>query len=71
MYSCKEQGDHSDHPPILKSPMSDKNGVSYSVVMLTGILKQEQSEELEKSVNLRLPAIQNVTARKLTVHTIQ
>ncbi len=50
---------------------SDKNGVSYSVVMLTGILKQEQSEELEKSVNLCLTAIHNITARKFTVHTIQ
>lgn len=56
-----------------KSPQnwSDKNGVSYSVVMLTGILKQEQSEGLEKSVNLCLTAIQNITARKFTVHTIQ
>lgn len=49
----------------------DKNGTSYSVVMLTGALKQEQSEELEKSVNLCFSAIQNVTARKLTVHTVQ
>lgn len=54
------------------SPQSwfDKNGTSYSVVMLTGVLEQEQSEELEKRVNLCLSAIQNVTARKLTVHTI-
>lgn len=49
----------------------DKNGTSYSVVMLTGVLEQEQSEELEKRVNLCLTAIQNVTARKLSVHTIQ
>lgn len=55
------------------SPQSwfDKNGTSYSVVMLTGVLEQEQSEELEKRVKLCLSAIQNVTARKLTVHTIQ
>jgi hypothetical protein len=49
----------------------DKNGTSYSVVMLTGVLEQKQTEELEKRVNLCLSAIQNVTARKLTVHTIQ
>lgn len=49
----------------------DKNGTSYSVVMLTGVLEQGQSEELEKRVNLCLSAIQNATARKLTVHTIQ
>ena len=41
---------------------SDKNGSSYSVVMLTGVLEQEQSEELKKRVNLCLAAIQNVTA---------
>ncbi len=50
---------------------SDKNGASYSVVMLTGVLEQEQSEELEKRVNLCITTIQNVTARKLSVHTIQ
>lgn len=49
----------------------DKNGTSYSVVMHTGVLEQEQYEELEKRVNLCLSAIQNATARKLTVHTIQ
>lgn len=49
----------------------DKNSTSYSVVMLTSVLEQKQSEELEKRVNLCLSAIQNVTARKLTVHTIQ
>lgn len=49
----------------------DNNGTSYSVVMLTGVLEQEQSEKLEKSVDLCLTAIENVTARKLTIHTIQ
>lgn len=53
------------------SSWHDKNGTSYSVVILTGVLEQEQSEELEKRVNLCLTAIQNVTARKLAVHTIQ
>lgn len=63
------QGPHinADNSP---QNWSDKNGTSYSVVMLTGVLEQEQSEELEKRVNLCLSAIQNVTARKLTVHTI-
>lgn len=49
----------------------DKNGKSYSIVMLTGIMEHEPSEELIKGAKLCLTAIQNVTTRKLTVHTIQ
>lgn len=49
----------------------DKNGTSYSVVMLTGVFGQEPSDQLEERVRLCLSAIQKVTARKLTVHTIQ
>lgn len=56
-----------------KDPSSwyDKNGASYSVVMLTGIMEHEPSEELKKRVNLCLDTIRDVTARTLTVHTIQ
>lgn len=59
---------HADNSP---QSWFDKNGTSYSVVMFTGVSEQAQSEELEKRVNLCLSAIKNVTARELTVHTIQ
>ncbi len=49
----------------------DKNGKSYSVVMLTGIMGSEPSGELQKRGDLCLAAIQKVTARGLSVHTIQ
>ncbi len=48
----------------------DKNGNSYSVVMLTGIMDLEPSEELQKRVNLCLNTIRDVTDRNLNPITV-
>lgn len=48
----------------------DTNGNSYSIVMLTGITEHELSEKLQEGAKLCLNTIENVTARKLTIHTI-
>ena len=48
-----------------------KDGKSYSVVLLLGVLEPTQSPELEQRVNLCFNAIQNVTARKINFHTVQ
>lgn len=54
---------------------NDKNGKSYSVVMLTGIMEQKPTNEsiglLKKRVELCLNAIHNTTARRLNYTTIQ
>lgn len=48
----------------------DKNGNSYSIVMLTGIMEYEPSEELQRKVNLCLNTIRDATARNLNPITI-
>ena len=56
-----------------KDPQSwvTADGQSFSIVLLPCVLEPEQSSELEKRVNRYLSAIQNVTARKINVHTVQ
>ncbi len=55
-----------------KNPQNwqDKNGNSYSIVMLTGIMEYEPSEELQRRVGLCLNTISNATARNLNPITV-
>lgn len=48
----------------------DKNGISYSIVMLTGITEHEPSEELQRRVSLCLNTIRDATARNLNPITV-
>lgn len=50
---------------------SSTGGKSYSVVLLSGVLEPTLSPESEQRITLCLNAIQNVTARKINVHTVQ
>lgn len=49
----------------------DKQGNTYSVVMLTGVMESELSEECKEKVNLLLDVIANTTSRKLNPLQIQ
>lgn len=49
----------------------NRDGKSYSVVLLSGVLEPTLSPESEQRITLCLNAIQNVTARKINVHTVQ
>lgn len=48
----------------------DKNGNSYSIVMLTSIMEYEPSEELQRRVSLCLNTIRDATARNLNPITV-
>lgn len=48
----------------------DKNGKSYSIVMLTGIMEYEPSKELQKRADLCLSTINDATARNLNPITV-